>query len=67
MAIENKTNINWFPGHMQKATREIENRIKIVDVIIELLDARAPLSSRNKALFKITKDKKRLLILTKAD
>ncbi len=67
MTTENKTNINWFPGHMQKATREIENRIKIVDVIIELLDARAPLSSRNNALFKITKDKKRLLILTKAD
>ena len=58
MANENKTNINWFPGHMQKATREIENRIKIVDVIIELLDARAPLSSRNNALFQITKDKK---------
>ena len=67
MINENKTNINWFPGHMQKATREIENRIKIVDVIIELLDSRAPLSSRNNALYKITKDKKRLLILTKAD
>ena len=47
-------NIHWFPGHMQKATREIEERVKIVDVIIELLDARAPLSSRNEKLYKIT-------------
>lgn len=60
-------NVHWFPGHMKKATIQIEERVKIVDVIIELLDARAPLSSRNEKLFKITKDKKRLLILTKAD
>ena len=58
MANENKTNINWFPGHMQKATREIENRIKIVDVIIELLDARAPLSSRIMLYFRLLKIKK---------
>lgn len=60
-------NIHWFPGHMQKATREIEERVKIVDVIIELLDARAPLSSRNEKLYKITENKKRVLILTKKD
>lgn len=60
-------NIHWFPGHMQKATREIEERVKIVDVIIELLDARAPLSSRNEKLYKITQNKKRVLILTKKD
>ncbi|MCH5180359.1 MAG: ribosome biogenesis GTPase YlqF [Erysipelotrichales bacterium] len=60
-------NVHWFPGHMKKATIQIEERVKIVDVIIELLDARAPLSSRNEKLYKITKDKKRLLILTKAD
>lgn len=60
-------NIHWFPGHMQKATREIEERVKIVDVIIELLDARAPLSSRNEKLYKITQSKKRVLILTKKD
>lgn len=52
---------------MQKATREIEERVKIVDVIIELLDARAPLSSRNEKLYKITQNKKRVLILTKKD
>lgn len=60
-------NIHWFPGHMQKATREIEEQVKIVDVIIELLDARAPLSSRNEKLYKITQNKKRVLILTKKD
>lgn len=60
-------NVHWFPGHMKKATIQIEERVKIVDVIIELLDARAPLSSRNEKLYKITKDKKRLLILTKSD
>lgn len=60
-------NIHWFPGHMQKATREIEERVKIVDVIIELLDARAPLSSRNEKLYRITQNKKRVLILTKKD
>lgn len=60
-------NVHWFPGHMQKAIREIENRIKIIDVIIELLDARAPLSSRNEVLYKITENKKRLLVLTKSD
>ena len=52
---------------MQKATREIEERVRIVDVIIELLDARAPLSSRNEKLYKITQNKKRVLILTKKD
>ncbi len=60
-------NVHWYPGHMKKATIEIEERVKIVDVVIELLDARAPLSSRNEKLFQITKNKKRLLILTKTD
>lgn len=59
--------IHWFPGHMQKALREIEDRLKVIDVIIELLDARAPMSSRNSYLFDITAQKKRLLILTKLD
>ena len=59
--------IHWFPGHMQKALREIEERLKIIDVVVELLDARAPLSSRNKYLYEITKQKKRLLVLTKED
>lgn len=60
-------NIHWFPGHMQKATKEISERLKIIDVIIELLDARAPLASRNDVLLDLTKNKKRLVVLTKCD
>jgi len=59
--------IHWFPGHMNKALNEIENKVKIVDVIIELLDARAPLSSINQNLEKITQNKKKLIVLTKID
>ena len=57
--------IHWFPGHMQKALRQIEERLKIIDVVIELLDARAPLSCRNDYLYNMTSSKKRLIILTK--
>lgn len=59
--------IQWFPGHMTKAKREMEEKIKMVDMIIELRDARLPQSSANPLLQDITKDKPRLLILTKAD
>ena len=59
--------IHWFPGHMQKALRQIEERLKIIDVVIELLDARAPLSCRNDYLYNMTASKKRLIILTKLD
>ena len=59
--------IHWFPGHMQKALRQIEERLKIIDVVIELLDARAPLSCRNAYLYNMTASKKRLIILTKLD
>lgn len=61
------TQIHWFPGHMKKALNEISERIKIVDVIIEILDARAPLSSMNPDLEKTIKNKKRLAVLSKAD
>ena len=59
--------IHWFPGHMKKAQIEVQERLKLVDVIVELLDARIPVSSRNEVLFKITKDKARLVVLTKTD
>ena len=59
--------IHWFPGHMSKALKEIEEKIKIIDVVIELFDARAPLSSINPQLENIIKNKKRLVILTKPD
>ena len=59
--------IHWFPGHMSKALNEVENKVKLVDVIIELLDARAPLSSINENLEKLTTNKKKLIVLTKID
>ena len=59
--------IHWYPGHMKKAQIDIEERIKIVDLVIELLDARIPLSSRNPLLFKLSQNKKRLVVLTKND
>lgn len=59
--------IHWFPGHMKKAQIEIQEKIKIVDLVIELLDARIPLSSRNPILFELSKNKSRLVVLTKND
>ena len=59
--------IHWFPGHMKKAQIEIEKKVKLVDCVIELLDARIPLASRNETLYKITENKLRLVVLTKAD
>ena len=59
--------IHWFPGHMNKALNEVENKVKVVDVVIELLDARAPLSSINENLGKLTQNKKKLIVLTKTD
>ena len=62
-----KVSINWFPGHMTKAKRQIEEKIQLVDMVIELRDARIPSSSANPLLFDITKNKPRILILTKDD
>lgn len=59
--------IQWFPGHMAKALREISERIKVVDIVIEICDARAPLSSINPELFNIIKNKPRIMILSKKD
>ena len=59
--------IHWFPGHMNKALNEVENKVKLVDVVIELFDARAPISSINENLGKITAYKKKLVVLTKTD
>lgn len=59
--------INWFPGHMVKARREIEENIKLVDIAAILLDARAPFSCRNIELEKIARRKKIIFILNKID
>ena len=59
--------LHWFPGHMNKALHEIEEKIKIVDVVIELLDSRCPFSSINPLLDNLLTNKKTLLVLTKPD
>lgn len=59
--------IQWFPGHMAKARREVTEKLKLVDMIIELVDARLPLSSRNPMMDEIIQQKPRLIVLNKAD
>lgn len=59
--------IQWFPGHMAKARREVEEKLKLVDLVIELIDARAPISSENPMLREVIGDKKKLIVLMKSD
>ena len=59
--------IHWFPGHMKKALNEIEAKIKLVDIVIEILDARAPKSSLNPEFEKRIQNKKRIVVFSKAD
>lgn len=63
----NKTNINWYPGHMVKAKREIKERIKLIDIIYECVDARMPSSSKLKGMDDILEAKPRILVMTKKD
>ena len=60
-------NINWFPGHMAKGRRIIEEKLKVVDLVIELVDARIPHSSMNPLIAKLTAHKPRILIMSKVD
>ena len=59
--------INWYPGHMAKTRRQITEDLKIIDVVIELLDARIPLASQNPDIAQITKGKKKIVVLNKCD
>jgi len=59
--------IQWFPGHMAKARRQVTEKLKLIDVVIELLDARLPLSSRNPMIDEIVSGKPRLILLNKSD
>ena len=63
----NKNVINWYPGHMAKTRRQIESDIKIVDIVIELLDARIPISSQNPDIAQIIAKKKKIVVLNKGD
>ena len=60
-------NVQWYPGHMTKAKRMMQEDIKLIDLIIELVDARVPLSSRNPDIDELGKNKARLILLNKAD
>ena len=64
---QNSTNINWYPGHMAKTRRQIEADLKIIDIVIELLDARIPISSQNPDIAQITAGKKKMIVLNKCD
>ncbi|MRH42241.1 ribosome biogenesis GTPase YlqF [Aquibacillus halophilus] len=59
--------IQWFPGHMAKAKRQVQEKLKLVDFVIELVDARAPESSQNPMLQQVLQDKPRMLVLMKKD
>lgn len=60
-------NINWYPGHMKKSIDEIKNMLKLSDIVVEICDARIPVSSRNPILKDIIEDKSSILILNKKD
>ncbi|MBO7085626.1 MAG: ribosome biogenesis GTPase YlqF [Bacilli bacterium] len=59
--------IQWYPGHMAKAKKEIQEKLKLVDIVFELLDARIPFSSQNPEFQKIFASSKRLIIITKSE
>ena len=60
-------NVQWYPGHMTKAKRQMQEDLKLIDLIIELVDARVPLSSRNPDIDRLGQNKSRLILLNKAD
>ncbi len=64
---ENKTNINWYPGHMAKTKRLITENLNLIDVVYEVVDARMPYSSKIRDLDNFIKDKPRIMIMTKMD
>ncbi len=65
--MNDKQNIQWFPGHMTKTNRKIESSLKLVDAVAEIIDARIPVSSRNPGLNKLIKDKPRVILMNKCD
>src|SRR5699024_262625 len=59
--------IQWFPGHMAKAKREVEAKLKLTDVVMELVDARAPLSSQNPMFQDVLQEKPKMIVMMKKD
>ena len=64
---ENKTNINWYPGHMAKTKREIADKLNLIDIVYEVIDARMPYSSKIVDIDDLIKGKPRILVMTKYD
>lgn len=64
---QNKTNINWFPGHMKKTKRLIEEKYDSIDLVYEIIDSRIPFSSKIKDIDNLIKNKPKILIMTKKD
>ena len=62
-----RMNINWYPGHMKKTKDLIVENLKIIDVVIEILDARIPISSKNPDISKLANNKKKIIVLNKVD
>ena len=62
-----KTNINWYPGHMAKTKRLISENLNLIDVVYEVVDARMPYSSKIRDIDNFTKDKPRIMVMTKSD
>ncbi len=67
MMNEDKMGINWYPGHMAKARRMLEENLKLIDVVVELVDARAPLATRNPDFDSLFAQKSRVILLNKSD
>ncbi len=65
--VFNKTNINWYPGHMAKTKREIKEKLDLIDMVFEVVDSRIPYSSKNKDIDELVKGNPRVLIMTKKD
>lgn len=65
--VFSKVSINWYPGHMAKTKKQILEDLKLIDLVIELLDARIPLASRNPDIQELTKGKKKIILLNKCD
>ena len=63
--VLNKSVINWYPGHMAKTKREIAEKINLIDIVFEVIDARIPYSSKNKDIDNMIKNKPKILIMTK--
>ena len=59
--------VQWYPGHMTKTVRQMQEDVRLVDIVIEILDARVPVSSRNPDIDRIAAGKSRLVLLNKAD